>query len=102
MAARAAPAVPRQSAPGDKEVNVQVLLRCRCGARGSGAARRACRPAEPVDAAKPADARRRQCRTRRPQNAEEIKQRVPQVIKCNDALREVRRCGYTQLAWLWV
>ena len=47
MAARAAPAVPRQSAPGDKEVNVQVLLRCRCGAarkRRGAAHTRAGRP----------------------------------------------------------
>jgi hypothetical protein len=29
----------------------------------------------------------------RPQNAEEIKQRIPQAIKCNDALREARPSG---------
>jgi hypothetical protein len=96
MASRAGAPAPRQSATADKggEVNVQVLLRCRCGAGASDGARRAQelgRPS-PLPCA-PADAPLRQRRHRRPQNAEEIKQRIPQAIKCNDALREARPGG---------
>jgi len=94
MSGRVAAPAPRQSASAnDKEVNVQVLLRCRCGAERAlrGAANGKARPS-PLQAERRLTARR-QCCPRRPQSAEEIKQRIPQVIKCNDALREVRRRG---------
>jgi hypothetical protein len=59
------------------EVNVQVLVRCRCdSARTLSCHTASSRP----DLA------------RRPNSSDEVKQRVPQVVKCNDAAREVRSC----------
>ena len=84
--ARPAAAPPRSSA-GDKEVNVQVLLRCR----------RVCRHLHTTDCLSavrpPAPAHRLAARlsSNRPTSAEEVKQRVPQVVKCNDIAREVWR-----------